>query len=448
MSVVLQTGVMYYRENQSDDWHPLILKADVDLPSFIEEYSQKTWELGEYCRNHNVIYRCTTAITVPEVWNSAHWQETTIGDELKALNDEIIISEGDIGEIKNTLNLLVNKKILFIGDSFATGSGGGYSVTPWPNLVASYLGLSSTDWWNFSRGGSSFGYNNGLESNPETGSNFADRLRKAVNTLTDAEKNSITDIVIGGAINDWSHTDGDIKTGITTFCTLATASFPNAQITFCSICGCLIFEYKHNYFRYSIESILQGCGAHGIKFKNCGIGMLAHAEYYQPDGIHPNQNGENKIAQQVAIALINGDPNFSVGEAEMTGTNKIAFTCWCDGCNYHFSPLPTQVSLSSETTIDSTWRKIYEYDATIFTGYRNVSGYNWTFYLPCAIKESSGWTNGVNLAFEFRQSASDFTKCEFWVRQIGYFSGSSFKSFSATSILPSAVTNSCPIWAI
>lgn len=94
MSVVLQTGVMYYRESQSDDWHPLILKVDMDLSVLIEDYSQRTWELGEYCRYASAIYRCTTPITTPEVWDSTHWQETTIGEELKNITD--ITGDGDL----------------------------------------------------------------------------------------------------------------------------------------------------------------------------------------------------------------------------------------------------------------------------------------------------------------------------------------------------------------
>ena len=111
MSVVLQTGVMYYRENQSDDWHPLILKVDADLSSFIEDYSQRTWELGEYCRYHDVIYRCTTAIETAEAWDSTHWTATDVGEELKALNDDLDETKDTINTVEGTLAIPQNGNI-------------------------------------------------------------------------------------------------------------------------------------------------------------------------------------------------------------------------------------------------------------------------------------------------------------------------------------------------
>lgn len=121
MSVVLQTGVMYYRESQSDDWHPLILKVDTDLSTLIEDYSQKAWALGEYCRYDSAVYRCTTAITIPEVWDSTHWQETTIGEELKNITD--ITGDGDLdsGFTASDLTGAANELKDITGDGSLTG---------------------------------------------------------------------------------------------------------------------------------------------------------------------------------------------------------------------------------------------------------------------------------------------------------------------------------------
>lgn len=132
MSVVLQTGVMYYRESQSDDWHPLILKVDTDLSALIEDYSQKAWELGEYCRYDSAVYRCTTAITTPEVWDSTHWQETTIGEELKNIID--ITGDGDLdsGFTASDLTGAANELKTDIGDlEDITGDGSlsGFTAT-------------------------------------------------------------------------------------------------------------------------------------------------------------------------------------------------------------------------------------------------------------------------------------------------------------------------------
>lgn len=40
-----------------------------------------TYDVGDYCIYQGVLYKCTTAIAVAEVWNSAHWTSTLIVDE-------------------------------------------------------------------------------------------------------------------------------------------------------------------------------------------------------------------------------------------------------------------------------------------------------------------------------------------------------------------------------
>lgn len=40
-----------------------------------------TYNVGEFCLYQGVLYKCTTAITVAEAWNSSHWTSTLIVDE-------------------------------------------------------------------------------------------------------------------------------------------------------------------------------------------------------------------------------------------------------------------------------------------------------------------------------------------------------------------------------
>lgn len=40
-----------------------------------------TYDVDDYCIYQGVLYKCTTAITVAEAWNSAHWTSTLIVDE-------------------------------------------------------------------------------------------------------------------------------------------------------------------------------------------------------------------------------------------------------------------------------------------------------------------------------------------------------------------------------
>ena len=45
--------------------------------------SSSTYKIGELCIRNNQLYRCTTAITTAEAWNSSHWTATTIADEVE-----------------------------------------------------------------------------------------------------------------------------------------------------------------------------------------------------------------------------------------------------------------------------------------------------------------------------------------------------------------------------
>lgn len=50
-----------------------------------EDYdSSATYDLDSYCIHNNTLYKCTTAISTAEAWNSAHWSLVLIGDELKS----------------------------------------------------------------------------------------------------------------------------------------------------------------------------------------------------------------------------------------------------------------------------------------------------------------------------------------------------------------------------
>lgn len=45
--------------------------------------SLQTYAVGDYCIYENTLYKCTTAITTAENWNSAHWTAVTVTDEIK-----------------------------------------------------------------------------------------------------------------------------------------------------------------------------------------------------------------------------------------------------------------------------------------------------------------------------------------------------------------------------
>ena len=49
----------------------------------------KTYTVGDYCIYGNILYKCNTAITTPEDFDSTKWDATTIGDEFVGINADL-----------------------------------------------------------------------------------------------------------------------------------------------------------------------------------------------------------------------------------------------------------------------------------------------------------------------------------------------------------------------
>lgn len=326
MSVVLQTGVMYYRESQSDDWHPLILKVDTDLSALIEDYSQRAWDLGEYCHYTGLIYRCTTAITTPEVWDSTHWQETTIGEELKALNDEIIISDtqpteqnnklwvketssGDgvsiptMGDIETALNpvsitakkALIGKRAYIIGDSLNLRNDGGFGphVLSISGMVGQSIGNGSS----------------GFVRQGEGNKVFIDLLNTLISSLTEAEKNTTDYLIVMGGINDAYNgvSASAEKTAVQTFITTAKAAFPNAELV---ICPLNTFNWMTSAQYNVYAQIIDACRENGVSTTEDFLWWTLIDDYGIDSGdhVHPTSAGNAVLGGLIVNYLLGNSP--------------------------------------------------------------------------------------------------------------------------------------------
>jgi len=65
--------------------------------SIAEVYdSTKTYVIGDYAYYNEVLYRCTTAITTVESWNSGHWTEVKVGSEIKDVKNSAAAANSDV----------------------------------------------------------------------------------------------------------------------------------------------------------------------------------------------------------------------------------------------------------------------------------------------------------------------------------------------------------------
>lgn len=70
--------------NKLNNMETGIKKSDTVIGG--DEYdSTAAYEIGDFCIYNNKLYRCTTAISTAEAFTPAHWEETSVEEELDAL---------------------------------------------------------------------------------------------------------------------------------------------------------------------------------------------------------------------------------------------------------------------------------------------------------------------------------------------------------------------------
>ena len=115
--VTLQNGDYVAVDNESTGTHKFDARnlGSNMSHNIADTYSSSsTYSIGEYCLYNNNLYMCTSAITVAEAWNSSHWLQVTIGEELYDKVDKI----GGKGLSANDFTNAYKQKL----DSIETGA--------------------------------------------------------------------------------------------------------------------------------------------------------------------------------------------------------------------------------------------------------------------------------------------------------------------------------------
>ena len=82
----------------------------------VDEYStSKTYAVGDYCIYTNTIYKCKTAITTPEAFNSSKWDATSIANELMSTKQslsDLVSTQSGSGSYGVNATLQINNDIM------------------------------------------------------------------------------------------------------------------------------------------------------------------------------------------------------------------------------------------------------------------------------------------------------------------------------------------------
>ena len=262
-----------------------------------------TYSVGDYCIYDNKLYRCITGITTAEAFDSAKWQETKVGEEVRKLS-----------------NPLKGKKVMFFGDSIT------YTERCYRKPLLENTGMIQVE--NFAVNGAWLTNYDGvvLDGNPTTEANntVPNQVQKMLNGSYDTPDIVIVSAGTNGTYTTFADglveaqfTDGTAYIDVDT-CDLLKASgamrwiyekilsvYPNAMIFFATPIQAApsLRTYANIVARRDIIiKIANRMSANIIDaFAYSGIYGRYEVGYangkYLSDGLHPNEEGGKLLAK-------------------------------------------------------------------------------------------------------------------------------------------------------
>lgn len=252
-------------------------------------------------------------------------------------NAQVEAYRQEVAEVKTSkVTNLANRKFIFVADS--------YGVLGWTQGVIDKLDLDAHA---LNVGGAGFKGHGG-------GDTWETALTTYTNTLTPEEKNSITDIIILGGINDYGQGITGITNAITSFLNYTDYHYPNAKVG----CGCLSWANRDNDVSLYINQVITtyqkvfSSRKNAYYIPNMYLPMHNY-ENMDADGIHPTTDGVNEIVNFVCNWLQSGDTDYIVQNSSTVtmisgvATGSMGIDCTMDktGVDIHLH--------ASEITFDS-----------------------------------------------------------------------------------------------
>jgi hypothetical protein len=214
----------------------------------------------------------------------------------KTINDILT----DINNLKN--NSISNRHVVFIGDSYLTGSTAGqqFATDGWAKRIIDFYSLTNS--YAFGEGGA------GFTVTGHDGHNFNGILSSNLENVSN--KNIITDIICCGGYNDKNSTYDTIKNAIATFVNTCKTNFPNAKVYI----GCTAWNKEINTtgqgIRNNILNIVyrayHDSVEKGALYLNGVENSLKVNEYISTDNFHPTPDGYQKLCHDIVQAWLTG----------------------------------------------------------------------------------------------------------------------------------------------
>ena len=250
----------------------------------------------EYNNSTYTSKKTVPAGTVPT--NTNYWALTgNYNGQIAALDERVTSAENEIDMIKSPLS-----NVIVIGDSYANSAYGN-----WISKLQTRLGLDASHFRSHWESGAGFN---------DTATGFLAQLTTIVSGMTSDQKNAVTDVLVGGGLNDnisyESYTSGLVNK-ITAFANYVKTNLPNAKLHIAWIGYCLngigsvtlgnmlngVLGYKIGSARNDIHYMS------GTECALCSSTRNALTTLFKTDGIHPTDEGGNKIVDSMMMAFKN-----------------------------------------------------------------------------------------------------------------------------------------------
>ena len=222
------------------------------------------------------------------------------GENIIALNiSNTLIGEKifniDLETLKTEMSLINNKKYLFISDSYETGyqGSGQPTIEGFITKVKNQLNLDALI---IAENGYGFlGIDNNL------------KWKSLIENTTITNKETYTDIFILGGMNDRG-TSEQLDNAMYELFTYLENNFPNAIIHV----GCvgkynIASETNLVNMRKTVKRYQVITNNYGHKYITNSEIILHNMSWFISDGIHPNQKGENQLAQAIVQYILNNN---------------------------------------------------------------------------------------------------------------------------------------------
>ncbi len=207
----------------------------------------------------------------------------------RILNQSIINLENEVEELKEP-----TKKYIFVGDSYLQGYTPSGEVENWGKKLANMLGLEDNQWKRVARGGTAMNITNT--------NNFFNLISQQTSD------NDVTDVILCAGYNDHQDigTEESILSGMQQFKNKVLELYPNATLKIGFIGNTSIVQDK-----YGVSSkcplYIKSCSKLNIDYlNNVEYALHNYNTEFATDGIHPNNLGEQVIAEAIYQAIKTG----------------------------------------------------------------------------------------------------------------------------------------------